>query len=217
MGVKQRLERLRAAGMPIGYADPVRAHEEGYVAHWAFREGSSWHYSDGRPFVELVNVKGDDAYGQSSTVERSNFRSLQRDFPGVFLPVTYSNVDTLGAFVHSLTDGQLDLIIGLANGYPLYDECDMSALESEEIGEAWEQYLRADTDLGEEWEQVADLFTDAEFRAAFYVAMSDADYYPEHDGFNIRWQDSHVEACMIAALCDLVSEFLGPLQVETLV
>lgn len=80
-----------------------------------------------------------------STAERSNHRSLLRDWPDVF-------VDTYGGFGSSglalpldATIGEcvLDALAGLLD-YPLYDEEDHSELESDLESEDWKSWGRRD-------------------------------------------------------------------------
>jgi hypothetical protein len=75
---------------------------------------------DAEPYADLTSVgKGEGQAGQSSTVDRSNFRSLQRDYPDTFTPVSYSNVNALGAFVADLDDDLTGILTGLRSDYPL--------------------------------------------------------------------------------------------------
>lgn len=207
----EKLDRLRRAGFTIDYVDARKAYEQGYVRH-DFREVAQCYGTDGCvPFVNF-DVRDECAYGQSSTLDRSNYRSLVRDFPGAFVPISYTNVNSLGGIVHSMSDDLIDTMIGLLEQYPIYDESDMSDLEWEEISEAFDQYLWADTlrDLPEEWQDVADMFTEAEIRDAFYAAMYEADYYPEHGGLDIDWDDRQVAGIAVDALTALVREHCGP-------
>lgn len=89
-----------------------------------------------------VTVWGDYV---GSTVQRSNWRSLMRDYPDTFCDI-YG-----GYFSHYLaipkddvTEDLMDIFEKLEEFYPLYDEEDHSALEYELAEEAWDQWLKAD-------------------------------------------------------------------------
>ncbi len=90
-------------------------------------------------------------YAEGSTVAESNYRSLVRDFPGVFVEVNYAyctqtlmipvmvpstptDEDT-AHYDPEWADGVASAIEGLLD-YPLYDEEDHSELEQEKISEA---------------------------------------------------------------------------------
>lgn len=217
MSMADKLQALESAGFAIRVADPRAGHANGYVS-WSGVVDSGHAEPTDRPYVDLGSVaRGDDRFDQTSTWERSNFRSLIRDFPGLFVPTSYSNVDSLGVFVHDLNGATLEMLIGLKDDYPIYDESDLSELEYGEISEAFDQYLFSDWRNGaaEEWTDVADLFTPdrwdapSEVRDAFYAAMSESGYFPEHDGHDVRWDDSKVQAAMEAALTRLVAETFG--------
>ena len=216
MDLEEKLEALRSAGFKVRYADPAEVCSNGYV------HGSSlWREypaDDGeRPFVDF-GIRGEDYYGQSSTVERSNFRSLLRDFGDAFVRVSYSNVDSLGGFPHSMSDDAINAVIGIVEQYPVYDESDLSELEDEEITESWGQYLWQDTysGLSEEWQAVADLFDESwlkgthEIRDAFFAECHADGYYPQHDSHDVRWDEDKVAELVNRALCKLVAEHFGP-------
>lgn len=214
VNVKEKLDALRSAGFSIRYADPADVYEQGWIGGSSL--WSEYPRDDAqRPFVDF-GVMGDDRFGQSSTVDRSNYRSLLRDFGDTFVRVSYSNTDTLGGFPHSMSDEAIGVVIGLREQYALYDESDHSELEDEEIHESWGQ-LWQDTynSLPEEWQDVADLFDESwlkgtrEIRDAFFVEMDDDGYCPEHDGLDVRWDRDRVEALVIRALCALVTEHYG--------
>lgn len=215
MDLSEKLDALRDAGFAVRYADPAEVYASGYVHGSSLWRDYPVHDGE-RPFVDF-GIRGGDYYGQSSTVERSNYRSIERDFGAAFVRVSYSNTDTLGGFPHSMSDDAVNVVIGLVEQYPLYDEMDHSELESEEIEESWGQHLWQDTyhDLPEEWAEVADLFAESELlgqhdiRDAFFAVMHADGYYPEHDGHDVRWDDATVQDMVIRALCALVSEHFG--------
>ena len=151
------------------------------------------------PFVSLEDIaSGEDAYGQISTWSRSNYRSLKRDYPQVpWVDVSYLNTNGLGILVSSLLDPEwgadlLDVLCGLKADYPVYDECDLSDLEHEEINESWHQWLRSDlsysirnTPVEDVWEWLGD----DTVQDLFWEAVS-ADVFgnlPEHNGLEVCW------------------------------
>jgi hypothetical protein len=88
-------------------------------------------------FVVLTeHAQGEHKAGQSSTIQRSNFRALQRDYPDTFTRIMYSDVDGLGLFLEHATREVIDVVCGLDN-YPIYDESDLFALEDAEIAESF--------------------------------------------------------------------------------
>lgn len=188
MDMRDKLELVEdAVYLELRYVDASDAYEKGYV-RWSDLEKYS---GPGLvPFVEVTGASNGLGGYDASTVDRSNFRALQRDYPNVFLPVSYSNLDTLGFFVHSVDESVIHLATNLGEQYPVYDDSDLSALEDEEITESFEQYL---------WWDLRDRLTDAEndfvsemgdrsrLRDAFFSATHEGDYYPEHDGMEVRW------------------------------
>lgn len=213
-----RLARLRQVGYSIRFVDARKAYEQGYVGHGeSFTVGGCGLV----PFVEF-NIRGYDYYGQSTTVDRSNFRSLLRDFGNAFIPVSYSNVDVLGGFPLSMPDEAWDTVISLASDYPLYDESDHSELESEEITASWDEFVwsdmyRAMSHEDSEWRDVADRYRGDEIGQAFWSALSDGDYYPEHSGLEVMWDYPETLAVIQRALCALVDAEFAAVPQDTLV
>lgn len=206
MTLDEKLEALRFASFGIGYADPRKAYSTGYLS-WS--DISQYPFDGGMPIATLDGVtKSEDQYDQSSTVDRSNFRSLVRDYGQAFISVSYANVDVLAVFPHSVSDDLVNLVVGLSVEYPVYDESDMSELEWDEIHDAFDAYLWSDTwsDLSTEAQDIAGLFSSTnEIRDAFYSAMSASDYFPEHSGLDIHWDDAEVARLMNAALFGLAA------------
>lgn len=172
-----------------GYLDPFDIHDT------CGPQDQAW--------VDLHDVARDEcAAGQSSTTVRSNYRRLQQDYPNVWTPVNYWNVTALGAFVADLDDELPRHLVRLAREHPVYDEDDLGQLEDDEITAAWDQYLAADVssmlapDLRDQW----DAADPAIVRDAFYTALSTMDYYPEHDGYDIRWHWPTVDRAIRVAL-----------------
>jgi hypothetical protein len=122
------------------------------------------------------------------TVERSNERSLQRDFPGTFVHL-YGGFGTSGLMITidrpaTYDPGTwlyvLEILAGLAD-YPVVDEEDLSALEMELAEEAWEAYLGYDVlrDLEKAGVPEDALSADTSIRDRFYALTYEADYGPE--------------------------------------
>lgn len=190
-------------------------HQRGYLLSLEverFRhEGALW-------FDLTVIARGEDCAGQTDSVLRSNFRSLIRDYgsygtavddgdPCAFLPVSYTNVNSLGVLARDLTDDIVDTLIHLRDVYAIYDEDDLSALESEEIHAAWDQYMRADVssviqDIDESaWDVWAEMDEGLQ-RDIFWDAQLDHDYYPEHSGLDIHWETE--------AIAGWIADRIGP-------
>jgi hypothetical protein len=162
----------------------------------------------GRPWVSLIRIARSECQaGQSTTVDRSNFRSLMRDYPDVWTNISYSNVEALGAYVDNLSDELIDVIAGLSDGYPVYDEEDLGELEDSEISSAWDNHLSWDArrDLPEDLQDAWDTLNTSGVNndtigQAFYQAMSDIGYYPEHSGYEVLWDDAKVTEVITLAL-----------------
>lgn len=116
--------------------------------------GSTWSYgqwdncSPEEATHVLLNYTGYSDYSGSSC-ERSNNRSLLRDYPDTFTEARggYGTTELmLSVNWTAPDDGRAGLLSDLAAlaDYPLYDEEDHSALETEEAWEAWDAYLSSD-------------------------------------------------------------------------
>lgn len=208
--------QLRQADFAIGYAFPQDAERFGYLnsstgVSFEWYAGSRVHHVDGAPsehygiaYVDLGAVAyEDDNRGHGDTVKMSNYRSLRRDFPQVpWVDTSYSNTNTLGVFVRDLGEDMVNLLIGLVEQYSVYDESDLSELESDQIDESWAGWLRSDlwselghlTPMGSDtvrtvmWdglgeELVTDLFWSAVSQEWFGSNV------PEHSGSEIMWGD----------------------------
>jgi hypothetical protein len=80
-----------------------------------------------------------------SSVERSNYRALLEDYPGVFVEVTGGYFSHYLAIpVASLTEELQEIFTHLVEQYPLYNDEDHSSLEMEEATEQYEQWAKAD-------------------------------------------------------------------------
>lgn len=211
----EKLSDLKQAGFRIGYADPADVYTNGrihasYVHPFAYTEAE-------RPFVIVDGALSECTFGQSSTVVRSNFRSLQRDYGLTFVEVGYSHTDGLGFFPHSVSDAVVDMVIGLVEQYPVYDDSDLSDLEHDEIVASFGQFAYQDwRNEDDEWVQVADLFTESEIETAFWEAVSASGDFPTHDGRDFVWSDHMFADAMMSALTNLVADHFGPVRAEPL-
>lgn len=150
----------------------------------------------GEPYVSFDSVAcGEDRYGQVPTWSRSNYRSLRRDFPQFpWVDTSYLNTNALGCFVSDLDDDMTGILVGLAETYPVYDEADMSDLESDEIGESWSEYMRDEVwgELPEVTRTVMwDLLTEDTVTDLWWACVSAEVFgsYPEHRGVEVAWGD----------------------------
>ena len=192
----ERIDRLQRAGFRVFYvrAEP-REIEYGYLSPYGH---TGYALPGSRAYVDLGDVASDaeDNYYDGftgSTISRSNYRSLNRDYPETFTRISYSDSNSLAALVAHLTDEHVSILCGLKVDYPLYDESDLSELESEEISESWGQYVQADltseinSSLAEEISDLWDELSDDDQRTMFWSVCDDLDIYPEHDGHDIHW------------------------------
>lgn len=162
MTLTEKIDRLRSAGFTLSYADRfawVRTPGTTYWAdnayHWEVKERVPNYVDHGevhtypaentRAYVDLGDVaRGRDYYDQTSDHQMSNYRSLRRDYPESFTDTSYSNVDSLGAYVGNLSPELVDILCGIKTEYPLYDESDLSELEQEIQQECWDSSQRYD-------------------------------------------------------------------------
>jgi hypothetical protein len=188
-----RIAALQSAGFPVRYA--MRPSDDHPYLSWSDVQD---YPADGtEPYVDLTSIgKGEDAAGQASTVDRSNFRRLTEDYPEAFTPTSYANVDTLGAFVADLDEDVTEILVGLRDRYPVYDEEDMTELEEEEITQEWDDFAADEfgrelpEDLQDKWEQLSD----EDKRNMFWQACESAGYYPEHSGVEVLWSYAYERA-----------------------
>jgi hypothetical protein len=184
---QNKIDQLRRADFSIKYTDRL-TDDETFI-----RPTRLYDYQlDGTvAYADLGRVaRGEDYYDQTSTVDRSNYRSLMRDYPEFFTPISYTNVDSLGAFVSVLTDELVGILTGLVEQYPVYDESDLSELESEEVTESWDQYVSSDIrrEMSETALDMWDELADDTQREMFWTAVEATDSYPEHDGHDVCWR-----------------------------
>lgn len=195
------LRRLRAAGFRVGYADRDEATATGYV--WCADLRDRPDEARQALYVSLEHVaKGDCNAGQSSTVHRSNYRTLHRRFPGLWTDLEYSNVTALGAFVADLPREVVDVLCHLVHGYPLADDEDHSALEADEVRASWGQWVASDVYglLREHAQDVWTVLPPAVVEELWWDTVHGLDYWPDHDGHSVTWDYATVVPAFAARL-----------------
>jgi hypothetical protein len=196
-------EQLRRAGFPVSYASREDV-TYGTLPPYSHYRSDSRSDDHKLAYVDLSSVaKGEDAHGQSSYVDRSNFRRLTEDYPEAFTPIGWTNVDGLGSFVRDIAaeDGLVDALCSLATDYPVYDDDDLSTLEQDEISEQWSDFGAHDfgRELGEDAEAIWDTLTEDEQSQLFYAACEESGYYPEAASVEILWSYAFERNAPIAA------------------
>lgn len=144
------------------------------------------HWSESGPdLYQFPSTTWGDYVGDD--VQRSNNRSLLRDFPDVFKEVDgdygYSTLVIRASDLLANDGYLLDIGRQLAHEYPLYDESDHSALEMELADDAWDAYLYLDVPasildaLEDDWEPFSHYVYDIDsgvLREAFYRLVSES-------------------------------------------
>ena len=204
--LNERVERLKLAGFTVSYVFREDA-DGGWVQSSLINGEYSYGVKvrtvtgepdpmAGEPWVSFENVAcSDDAYGQADTVRRSNYIAIRHDFPDVpWVDVSYLNMNGLGIFVADLDDDLMDLFVGLAKDYPVYDESAMSDLEQEEIHASWADWVRGD--LWRELPEVTrttmwDSLGEDTVTELWWTCVSAEVFgsYPEHRGNEVAWGD----------------------------
>lgn len=165
------------------------------------RDGSDeWHDTP----IWRIPYSMDDRSGYAGLVDRSNHRSLLRDFPDAgLIEISYSHGDELALLLNKAPRELLDTLTGLLD-YPLYDDNDHSDLQVETERECWEFYGRFDlrselSRKGYDADEVEDLALDD----AWYDVGSDLDIYVEFEGDAAYWPgmaDDKTLDCVAGAL-----------------
>jgi len=204
------LGRLAGAGHRIGFAEPGRTRDLGFV--------NEWQVSDHRrsradaPYVSFGQVaRGDCPAGQSSSVQRSNFRVAHRRFPHAWTDTVHRDVTVLGAFVADLPPAAVDQMVRL-NSYPLLDEDDHSALEDDDIHDSWRQWVAADVRglLDEPTRRLFDATDDAVCQQLWWDTSTDLGLDPEHSGHRAAWNYPAIVPAFAAQLCVRTPPQPGP-------
>jgi hypothetical protein len=198
--LEEKIAHLEGAGFEIGYVVPEDV-EYGRVIAFDINVNSGW---DTIAYVSFESVaRGTDSLDQTSTVHRSNYRRLRAVYPNVWTDTAFSNCRALGAFVRDLPENVVGIMCGLATDYPVYDEEDMSALESDEIYDSYDQYAERDMvrelpdDVRDMWDELgweyatdgtATAFHPTVARDLFWQAVEATESYPEHNGLDVLWR-----------------------------
>lgn len=184
------IAELRAAGYKVTYVDRAEVTVTGKISPEARHHDRPT--SGLAAYADLSKAGLDDRdHGLVTITERSNYRSLTRDFDGVFTPVDHPDTDGLGAFVADMPADLVKILSALPD-HPVYDEDDLDSLESGEIADTWDAYVRdeitdelhdADETVGKTWEAIGE----ARQRGMFWRVVDDLEIYPEHDGYEVLW------------------------------
>jgi hypothetical protein len=196
--VAARLAELRSHGVRVQYADPAEAYDMGR-AYLPAHHVSAYEYERDMPFA-IIPGASDGRHYQADFIDNSNFRSLERDFGSAVVRIGYSGCDGLGVFVHSVSDELIRVICGLVD-YAIYDESDLSELESDEITESW-SWLSSDV-YRQLPEPLQDLYFDMGeecVRDEFWSLVSQSDYYPECAGGEVVWDMDKAEKFVVTAI-----------------
>lgn len=200
MDLNNKVTALMQLGFPVGYA----YREDGECGHLVSREVSRYDGEGLEPYVSFDSVaRGECDAGQSDSVARSNFRSIQREYPDApWVNMHYTNVEALGMFVADLEEDMFNLFCGLVDQWPVHDESDLSDLEFDEIQESWVQYAAHDTrgsldDVGQDmWDYIGlDRVT-----SLYEAERMAADYWPEHSGYDVVWDYTRTAAIVLGAM-----------------
>ena len=149
-------------------------------------------YEDELVYEVPVTLWGDYC---GSSVERSNYRSLLRDYPELFIEV-YGDFYSKRLYIPAdkMDDEMREMLVGLEEQYPLYDEEDHSSLEMDCAWEAWDLYLKdefssMETELhwedwtDKDWEFVQQRYYDLTYDQSGcpYMESADSVVFPDHD------------------------------------
>lgn len=117
---------------------PPEPGEATYLSYFTYKHDA--HDVDSTTFVAVPMTSWGD-YG-GSTIERSNARSLVRDYPDTFVAVSgdYGSESLVLPADADVDDDLFETLVALAEEYPLYDEGDHSELEMELTQERWDSF-----------------------------------------------------------------------------
>jgi hypothetical protein len=134
--------------------------------------------NDGAKYIALPFTVWGDYVG--SSYSRSNERSLWRDYPDTFVRSTgdFGSVELLIPANVDIDENLFDVLVSLADEYPVYDENDMSALESEVFDEDLASWIISDI-RGSIDDEFIDTVTDDEITAAIFRWMEENGEYPQ--------------------------------------
>lgn len=149
-------------------------------------------------FVDLGDIARDDSMsvGQATTVGRSNFHALMRDYPDRFTYISYAGADVLGIFLVDLDDQLAEVLLGLKHEHPVYDEDAMSTLEQEDIDASWESWGRqhvlweVNERTRDDWDAIGDAKVDDLLwgLVSFQANHGAGDRPVHHTGIEVVWE-----------------------------
>ncbi|WP_433616835.1 hypothetical protein ACQP2P_15980 [Dactylosporangium sp. CA-139114] len=195
------LDRLTGAGFRIGYTDHDLGRRFGHlpaieVSRWRQHERQAVH-------VSLEAIARDAATaGQSSTVERSNYRTLRRRYPDLWTDLRSADGTALGAFVTDLPPDVVDVLCRLRQDHPVLDEADLADLERRDVRASWRQTARVDVYrmLGGTSRQVCDGLDSRTVDRLWWAVVGGTGAWPDHDGHQVHWDYRRLVPAFAAAL-----------------
>ncbi|WP_436528304.1 hypothetical protein [Actinoplanes sp. HUAS TT8] len=194
------IERLRAAGYRLGFADPPRR-QAGYVTPLTVTD---WRrHPEQAVYVNCGRVAcGDASPGLAHVVQRSNFRSLHRRFPDVWTDTVARDVTELGAFVADLPAAAIDALSALPGPQAILDNDDHQALRTEDIAESWTGLASIDvhSQLRPACRQVWDRTPPHRVTALLWEVVAATGVGPVHDGWQVRWPIAELAPMLAARL-----------------
>ncbi|MEU5878149.1 hypothetical protein [Spirillospora sp. NPDC047279] len=158
--------------------------------------------------IELIGPwQGSDYSGDD--VNESNQRSLLRDFPDLLINDTrwwghcgygLQIQPDFGSDSETAEQAEelVKILIGLKHDYPLYDEQDNGELIQERAQEAWDSWLRMDTES--EIQKLTGLSIElGDMEDEFWELLSEHQIYPEAEGHrDVRFEGLKDESFVLA-------------------
>ncbi|WP_432983133.1 hypothetical protein [Dactylosporangium sp. CA-233914] len=195
------LDRLTGAGFRIGYTDHDLGRRFGHlpgieVSRWRQHKRQAVH-------VSLESVARDaETAGDTSTVDRSNYRTLRRRYPNLWTDLRSADGTALGAFVTDLPPEIVDLLCTLRQDHPVLDEADLADLERRDVRASWRQTARVDVYrmLGGTSRQVCDGLDSRTVDRLWWAVVRGTGAWPDHDGHQVRWDYDRLVPAFAAAL-----------------
>jgi hypothetical protein len=101
-------------------------------------------------------------------------------------------------------------VIGLREVWPIYNEFDLSELESEAVTGSWKT-LSQDLyrDLPDALQDLYFEYGEDAVRDQFWSLVSAADYYPECAGSEVRWDMDRAHTFLVTAIRNLKRAAIG--------
>lgn len=159
-------------------------------------------------YIEVAGTAWGDYCG--SSYNRSNNIALLRDFPDTFvvLSMDFSTETLLLPLGAEISEDLAEILTGIFDDYPLYDEGHHSEVEQQMTEDCWEQY--GEWDLKREIIQARgvdyELPEDFDLRELWWKACEDAGFYPYAEDANsmILW-DRDVLALVVERAPEVAS------------